>query len=125
MKKVAFLAASFALPVLAFAQNGPFKEAKDLNSIVDMIKSLINVALPILVAGAVLWLAFNIVRYVVAGGEEAKAGAKTHIVWGVVGLFAIVSIWGLVGMLTTTFKTNKSVTESDVTNLTTGVLNTI
>jgi len=122
MKKVAFLVSAFSLPAFAFAQDA-FQKADDLNSVVDMIKGVINTALPILIAAAVVWLVFNIIRYVVAAGEEAKAGAKNHIVWGVVGLFAIVSIWGLVNMLTKTFGTNQGVNSSDITNLTGNVLN--
>ncbi len=46
---------------------------------------------------------FYVFKYAVAGGEDDKSIAKTHIIWGVIGLFIMVSIWGLVSILRHTF----------------------
>lgn len=35
--------------------------------------------------------------------EEARKQGKSYVIWGLVGLFVIISVWGLVGVLTNTF----------------------
>jgi hypothetical protein len=124
MKKVAFLASTLLLPVFASAQTlGKLNANNGLEGVVSFIKNLINVALPLLIAAAVVYLVFNIIKYVVVAGEEAKKGAKDHIVWGVIGLFAIVSIWGLVNLLSSSFTGKNSIDQSQINNLTNGLTN--
>ncbi len=35
--------------------------------------------------------------------EEARKQGKSYVIWGLVGLFVIISVWGLVAVLTNTF----------------------
>jgi len=41
--------------------------------------------------------------------EEAKKTGKNRMIWGIIGLVAIVAMWGLVSLLTTTFGLNNNV----------------
>lgn len=49
---------------------------------------------------AVLWNAFQFIK---AEGKD-KAEVRNRMLWGIFGLFVIVSVWGLVGVLSNTFR---------------------
>lgn len=99
MKKFLALIAPalFAVPMVAAAQ------APDLGyfeALVQQIGSFIDLAIPVLIGLAVLAILFGLMRYAfAAGNEEAQAEGKRIMVWGVIILFVMVSIWGLVNLL--------------------------
>lgn len=98
MKKIGIIAASFAVPSLAAAAT--------INNIWDIfgfVKSILDTILPLIIAIAVVYFVYGIARYVMAGDEGAKEAAKDKIIYGVIGLFVMISIWGLVNILVNTF----------------------
>lgn len=99
MKKILASIAIFALPMVAFAQWG----SVGLGGILDTIQVLVNNAVGVLVAIAVLVFVYGIVNYVIAKDEEQKKNARDLIIYGVIGLFAIVAVWGLVNVIANTF----------------------
>jgi len=103
MKKIITLLA-LATPTLAFAQTSTIN---DVNGLSSKIIGIFNIAIYILVALAVLFIVWNIVMALIKGSDPAaKSAALGNIGYGILGLFIIVSIWGLVNILTGTFKTN-------------------
>ncbi|MDQ5912328.1 MAG: hypothetical protein QG568_543 [Patescibacteria group bacterium] len=61
---------------------------------------LINRLIPFIIALTVLIFLWGIFRFVMAGGDgEQRKEAQGYIIWGVVALFVMVSIWGLVNIL--------------------------
>jgi len=91
MNKV-ILALLALAPTFAFAQN-----LGNLDTLLDSIGQLIGTALPIVVALALLAFFWGLVKYIFAqGNEESKADAKKIMIWGLVALFVMVSVWGLV-----------------------------
>ncbi len=99
MKKLAYAAAiSAALPLSAAAAS-----ITNLQSIVDFIKNLLNTLLPLIIAAAVVYFVYGVAMYVMSGDDDAKAAAKSKIIYGIVGLFVMVSVWGLVNILVNTF----------------------
>jgi hypothetical protein len=97
MKKIIGGVAAFALPMLAFAQ-GP--QLSNLEQFVRSIGRLINLLLPIVVALALLAFFWGLAQFIFAAGdEEAKKKGKQTMIWGVVALFIMVSVWGLVGFI--------------------------
>lgn len=101
MKKFVAIVASMA-PAIALAQTSV---VTDVNSLSAKLLGILNVVSYFLVAIGVLWIVWNIVRYVIGGNPEEKSAHGKNIIWGIVGLFVIVSIWGLVNILTNTFRT--------------------
>ena len=101
MKKI--IAATLAfIPSLAFAQ-----AITDVNTLTYKLTNLGNVFIQILIAFAVIYIIFNVVRFITAeAGGDKRAGYQSGILWGIVGLFVILSIWGLVRILTNTFRTD-------------------
>ncbi|MBU6323249.1 MAG: hypothetical protein KGI41_00155 [Patescibacteria group bacterium] len=105
MKKLAYIGAGLFLPLLAFAQ---ISNASDLgNTIIGLIN---NVAVPVLFAIAFIVFIFGVFRYFIQGAsdEEAKENGKSLMLWGLIGFFVMVSVWGLVNIIRGTFNLNNT-----------------
>ncbi len=104
MKKVlAFTSltlSAFALPLISSAQT--LSNVSDVGSFV--INLINNVIVPVLFAVAFivfLWGAFT--TFILgANSGEVKEKGKNLMLWGLIGFFVMVSIWGLVNILTGT-----------------------
>jgi hypothetical protein len=113
MKKFIYAASAFALPIAALAQ-----QTKDAFDLAGLISRLLNTAVPILIAAAVVWVLWGAVQYITgAGGEEAKEKGKNTMIYGIVAIFVMVSIWGLVNILIGTFNLNTTAPTSSIPNL--------
>ena len=98
MKKV-ILATLALAPALASAQS-----LGNIETLVRSIGRLVDLALPIVVALALLGFFWGLVKFIFAqGNEEAKADAKKIMLWGLIALFVMVSVWGLVGFIGNAF----------------------
>ncbi len=104
MKKIIAASIVAFAPALAFAQTA---QITDVNSLSNKLINLGNLFTYLLIAAAVIFIIWNIVIYLIKGGsdEEARKKASSSILWGIVGLFIILSIWGLVNILINTFST--------------------
>lgn len=72
--------------------------------VTSIYKGIIPPLIPVLVGIAVLVFIWGVIKYLTAADdpEKAKEGMKT-ITWGVIGLFVIISVWGLVAILVNLF----------------------
>jgi FtsH-binding integral membrane protein len=112
MKKIIALIA-FAIPAIASAQ--ALAPITNVNNLTTRILGIGNTITYILVAAAVIFIVWNVVKYMIKPAGEDRSAAGKDIIWGIVGLFIIVSIWGLVNILTNTFKTTP--TDQAIPNL--------
>ena len=114
MKKLITAAVSslaFA-PFLAFAQiqTTPLSNANDLAT---RLQSIGNVVIELLISLAVIWIIISVIGYLISTAN--KAMWRSNVLWGIVGLVIITSIWGLVYLLRNTFNTGtNSVNQQDV-----------
>lgn len=99
MKKIFSIISLFSLPALAFAQGS----VTDANSLFDLVNSILNSILPIIIAIAVIYFVYNAFMYMIAADEDRKGEAKSKMIYGLIALFVMVSVWGLVGVLSGTF----------------------
>lgn len=83
------LVAGIFLPKITFAQDD-FKGA--VGSITDVLLSVV----PVLVSLALLLFFWGLAEYVFSAADEVKEGSKQRMLWGVIGLFVITAIWGIV-----------------------------
>jgi len=98
MKKVIITALVLA-PSLVLAQS-----LSNIQTLIRSIGDLVEIALPIVVALGLIGFFWGLVKYIFAqGNEEAKTDAKKIMLWGVIALFVMVSVWGLVKFLGTAF----------------------
>jgi hypothetical protein len=74
-----------------------------ISSFQDLVKafsSLLKLLIPLSVGVALLLFLWGGVTIIMNAGDEAKAKeAKSRLLWGVVVLFVMVSIWGIVAFL--------------------------
>jgi hypothetical protein len=92
MKKF-ILAALVLAPSFAFAQ----QKLGNIEDLLEAVGRLVNLALPIVVGLALLGFFWGLVKFIFAQGDsDAKDQGKRIMIWGVVALFVMVSIWGLV-----------------------------
>lgn len=99
MKKIISLGAVLgAMPMLAFAAAGV-----SAFSILGNIARLLGYAIPVLITLAVVYFIWGVIQYTVSTDEEAKKGARSKIINGLIGLFVIVAFWGILSLITTTF----------------------
>ncbi|MEK7114222.1 MAG: hypothetical protein AAB850_01595 [Patescibacteria group bacterium] len=91
--------AAFAVPLVSLAAVNNLSDAGSF--VIDIIN---NVLVPVLFAVAFivfLWGAFN-VFIIGSQSEETKENGKNLMLYGLIGFFVMVSIWGLVNILTGT-----------------------
>jgi len=75
-----------------------------------IIVGILNPAMDLLIAAAVILFLYGVIKYVSGGDDEAKRKeAKNYIVYGIIGLFVMVSVWGLVNLLAGTFSLNPAI----------------
>lgn len=104
MKKAIVASILSLMPVLALAQTSVV--IKDVNSLSDKLTDIGNVVIYILVSLAVIFIIWNVVMALIRGSDpEAKSAALKNVGYGVLGLAIILSIWGLVNIITGTFRT--------------------
>ena len=90
-----------AVPSFAAAQF----DSSDATSLFSSAGSFINRALiPTLILLALLYVVYAAFRFIVsAGNSQEREQQKQHIFWGIIGLFVIVSVWGLVAVVANSF----------------------
>lgn len=92
MKKLALIVGALALPLTSFAA------LDNVSGLITDIGSIVNKIIPILFALALLGFFYGLVMYIF-GKEDNKDKAKKTMIWGVVALFIMASIWGLVSFI--------------------------
>jgi uncharacterized membrane protein YidH (DUF202 family) len=97
---VSFVAALFA-PALAFAQLNLSYLQGSGTGIIHFINS---VAVPLLIGIAVIIFIVSTFRYVLSSNDSKAHGeARGRMIWGVIAIFVIVSVWGFVNILQNIF----------------------
>jgi len=79
----------------------------DIQGIILQVQDIVSLIVPLLITIALVVFIWGIIQYITAGADEEKrSAARSVILYGVIGLFAIVSVWGLVAIIQTTFGVN-------------------
>jgi hypothetical protein len=103
MKK--FISAGFILATVPFISSAAAGDPQAANafSIFGTIGSILSFVIPILITLAVVYFVWGVIQYTVSTDEEAKKKAKSGIIQGLIGLFVILSFWGIVRVIQNTF----------------------
>ncbi|MDE2399916.1 MAG: hypothetical protein KGL67_02835 [Patescibacteria group bacterium] len=75
----------------------------NLSNLFSTAQNILNSIIPILVSLGLVFFIWGVVQYVIAGGEEAKKRGRDRIIYGIIGLAVITSLWGLVNLVVNTF----------------------
>lgn len=93
MKKMSLFIA-LLVPSISFAALGGIRTL-----LVDF-GGLVKLAIPIVFGLAVLFFFWGIANYILKAGDvKAKEEGKNIMIYGVIAIFVITSIWGLVGFI--------------------------
>ena len=88
------------VPAFAFAVTTP----KDFTELVKLITDYVNLVIPLIIGVAVVAFLWGVLSYIMSAGNEEKRGeALKFISAGLVGLFVMVTVWGLVNILVGSF----------------------
>ncbi len=106
MKKLAILVATWTLPIVALAQ------VRDVFQAATLITQIINgVLVPLVFAIAFIVFIWGVFTYFILSGgnaEKREEGQKLML-YGIVGFFVMVAVWGLVNILLGTFQLNNNI----------------
>ena len=103
----------FLFPVVTFAQGF------NPNGIIGTLASVSLVmgkVVPIFVGIAVLVFLYGVLKFVISGSEsqDKRKEARSFMIWGIVAIFVMVSVWGLVGILQSASGLNGSVAPANL-----------
>lgn len=77
------------------------------------IISILNAAIPMLLTLATVVFLWGVIQFISnADNEEKRKSGKIFIIYGLIGLFVIVSMWGLVQVLLSTFSITDTIIPS-------------
>lgn len=101
IKKLIPLGLSFA-PFIAFA-------VEDAQSLINVIGDILLRVVPVLIGIAVILFLIGVIRYITAGEEpEKRTAGRNMMIYGIIGLFVMISVWGLVNILGGTLDLNEN-----------------
>lgn len=95
MKKVLILASSFLLPAVAMAQDTSLSA---FTQIATGIGNVVKLLIPIAFGLAILFFFWGLATYIL-GKEQDKELAKKRMLWGIIAIFIMASIWAIVSFL--------------------------
>lgn len=100
---IAVLPMAVARAQSVFGQSGTSQQGQGtLGDILILFSNVLNTLVPILISLAVVWFIVSVLFYIFSSDDENKKKAKNNMIWGIIGIFVIVSVWGLVTLLTNT-----------------------
>lgn len=71
----------------------------------NLVNTVVNAFVPILLSVAVLVFFWGVIQYLVSLGDETKRAAAIQLmIWGVIAIFVMVSLWGIIRLLQSTFR---------------------
>ena len=81
-----------------------------LYTILIRLRGILDALIPFIIGLSVFVIVWGIFRYITeASNEEKRAEAKRFVVWGIIGVFFMLSIWGFVAILVNTFEINRTI----------------
>lgn len=89
------------MPLVTAAQSAN-ADLSYFNDLFIQIEQLIaNVLIPLLLALALLMFIWGIIQFFIlgAGDEDKRAAGRSYMLYSIVGLVAIVAVWGFVNLL--------------------------
>lgn len=75
-----------------------------LSGVVDMFIDIGQRLIPFLGAVAFLLFVYGVAKFIrSAGSEKELQNSKNFIIWGIVGLFVLMTVWGIISFLRSEF----------------------
>ncbi len=72
--------------------------------LIGLFLSIINLIIPIVIGIAVVGFMYGVLKYMLSlGNEQEKKSGREIMLWGVVALFLMFTVWGILRVLSNTF----------------------
>ena len=100
VKVITFGAFAFLLtPFIAFALH-----VSTVEDLIFVIGNIIRLATPVVAALALIYFFWGLSKFILhADDETERAKGKQIMIWGIVALFVMLTIWGIIRVLQFTF----------------------
>ena len=94
MKKFLIIAGAVMLPGIALAA--------DAISVLNTVKQILDLVIPIVMTIALIGFFYGLAMYIFKADEDKEKG-KSIMIYGILALFVMVAVWGLVEVVANTF----------------------
>lgn len=79
--------------------------AQTLLNTLGLVNTFLNAIMGLFITLAILVFFWGLIKYLMNMGEEKARGEAIQLmIWGIIALFVMVSIWGILRLLQSTFK---------------------
>lgn len=96
MKKYILFSAAALLPAVTYAAS--------ITSVIAIVRGILDSIIPIIITLAVIYFFWGLAQYIIkSDNEDARTEARNIMIYGIIILFVMLSVWGLVGILGSTF----------------------
>jgi len=90
--------ALFLAPFIVFAA------ATTIQGLIGIIVGILRLLVPVVIALALLYFFWGLAKFILRADDEAeREKGKQIMLWGIIALFVILTIWGIIAVLQTTF----------------------
>jgi hypothetical protein len=77
-----------------------FVAAQGIQGVITEFRNVLNLAFPVVIGLAFLFFLWGLANFILnSGNEEKRTEGKRLMTWGVIALFIMVSVWGIVWLL--------------------------
>jgi len=81
----------------------PVAEASVQTLMKSINKVIINPLIVFLFALAVVYFIYGLIRYLLnPDNEEIRKGSRQHMLWGIIGMFIMISVFGILSLIMNT-----------------------
>lgn len=70
----------------------------------NLVNRFLNALVPMIITLAIIYFFWGLASYLMKIGDGDRKKAIDTMIWGVVAIFVMVSIWGIIKLLQSTFK---------------------
>ena len=109
--------------MISFAQadpTGSLCDGKNIGTVGDIFGwatcLISNAVIPLLFSGALAIFIFGVVKFIGNSDSKEKGKGRDFMIWGIVGLFVMISVWGLVNVFNATFGVRNVIPQLPVTS---------
>ncbi len=119
MKKFLVSAALFATPLVAIAQVSITKQPlTDGYRVLDLFNQILRFAVPFLISLSIVYFLYAVFKFISSGNnEDGRAEAKSQLIYAIVALAVMVSVYGLINFVTNTVGVNQAGTTVPIPQL--------
>lgn len=103
----------FTIPFISFAAL-----FSNLTGLIRLLIEIINQAIAVVASLALLFFFWGLANFILnSSNEEKKSEGRNIMIWGIVALFVMFSVWGLIGVLQNTFLRGSSTSSKSLPSL--------